>query len=77
MANPIQEWISSDKKLSDLLVEIQTMNKSVEELAEIALNRLCEIYDLPKMPEDLERSESYLKRMELTIQDLFLKNTHY
>ncbi|MDX1286185.1 MAG: hypothetical protein R3182_14280, partial [Draconibacterium sp.] len=48
-----------DKKLYDLLVEIQSMEKSENEQAEIAFNRLCELYDLPKMPNDTEKYESY------------------
>jgi len=38
------------------------MDKSPEEQAGFAFDRLCEIYDLPKMPEDLERYESYYEK---------------
>ncbi|MBT8297719.1 MAG: hypothetical protein KJO52_05240 [Maribacter sp.] len=62
MENPIQQWISSDKKLSDLLVEIQSMNKTPVEQAEIAFDRLCEMYELPKMPEDLENNGTEYER---------------
>ena len=56
MENPIQKWISTDKKLSELLVNIQSIDKSPFEQAEIAFDKLCEIYDLPKMPSDIKNN---------------------
>ncbi|MFC2186509.1 hypothetical protein [Peijinzhouia sedimentorum] len=59
MENPIEKWINEDEQLYDLVVEIQTMEKSEFEQAEILFNRLCELYDLPKMPYDTEKYETF------------------
>ncbi len=61
--NEIQQWIDSDKVLSDVLVEIQEMPISLQEQAEVAFHRISEMYGVPKMPEDIvydndEESES-------------------
>lgn len=58
--NPVQDWINEDIKLSELLIKIQEIpGKTVFEQAEIAFDRVCELYDLPKMPEDLEKHHAY------------------
>ena len=53
MANPIQEWINEDDKLYNLIIEVQSSDKNPNAQAEIAFNKLCELYDIPKMPEDV------------------------
>ena len=53
MANPIQEWINEDDKLYNLIIEVQSSDKDPNTQAEIAFNKLCELYDIPKMPEDV------------------------
>jgi len=40
MDNLLQDWINSDKKLHDLLIEIQSLDLSPLEQAEVAFNRL-------------------------------------
>ncbi|WP_405351586.1 hypothetical protein [Nonlabens sp. Asnod3-H03] len=65
MENPIEKWINEDKDLYNLVVEIQSMNKTEIEQAEIAFNKLCELYDLPKMPNDLERYEEYYENNDV------------
>ncbi|MFC1225641.1 hypothetical protein ACFE6N_17685 [Pedobacter sp. BG31] len=54
--NPIKSWIDSDHILASILVEIQGLNKSIEEQAEVAFHRLCEAYSLPKMPVDVDET---------------------
>jgi len=53
MTNPIQEWINKDDKLYNLITKIQLSNKNPSKQAEIAFNNLCELYNIPKMPEDI------------------------
>ncbi|NQY29222.1 MAG: hypothetical protein HRT69_07105 [Flavobacteriaceae bacterium] len=53
MANQIQEWINDDDKLYNLIIEIQSSDKKPNAQAEIAFNKLCELYDIPRMPEDV------------------------
>lgn len=53
MANQIQEWINEDDKLYNLIIEIQSSDKDPNAQAETAFNKLCELYDIPKMPEDV------------------------
>ena len=63
MANPIQEWINEDDKLYNLIIEIQSSDKNPSTQAEIAFNKLCELYDIPKMPEDvitIEHNSEYI-----------------
>jgi len=57
MANPIQEWINEDEKLYNLIIEVQSSDKNPNTQAEIAFNKLCELYDIPKMPEDVTTIE--------------------
>lgn len=49
----VQQWMETDEELAEVLVEIQEMPLSVEEQAEVAFHRLSELYNLPKMPEDI------------------------
>lgn len=51
--NIIQQWITNDKKLSDALVEIENLGLSEKEQAEIAFHRISDMYQLPKMPNDI------------------------
>lgn len=61
MSNPIQEWMSKDKALHDLVVEIQSMDdKTPMEQAEIAFYRVAQLYNLPKMPQDVVDCEDEL-----------------
>ena len=53
MENPIEKWYNSDKKLQDLIFQIESTGKSFQEMAEMAFEKLCEVYDIPRMPEDL------------------------
>jgi len=53
MANPIQEWINEDDQLYNLIIEIQSSDKNPNTQAEIAFNKLCDLYDIPKMPESV------------------------
>lgn len=55
--NPLQDWINSDKELSAILVEIQSMDIPVEEQAELAFHRVADAFNLPKMPEDIQYPE--------------------
>lgn len=53
MANQIQDWINEDDKLYNLIIEIQSSDKNPNTQAEIAFNKLCELYNIPKMPDDM------------------------
>ena len=65
MENPIEKWINEDKVLYNLVVDIQSMEKTETEQAEIAFHKLCELYDLPKMPSDIERYEKYYEENDI------------
>jgi len=58
MENQIQDWINKDDTLYNLIIEIQSSNKAPTQQAEIAFNRICELYDIPKMPEDIILTEN-------------------
>ena len=53
MENPIENWYNSDKKLQDLIFEIESSGNSFPDMAEMAFEKLCEVYNIPRMPEDL------------------------
>jgi len=55
--NPILNWINSDKELSNILLEIQNLNISINEQVEIAFHRISDFYGLPKMPEDVQNED--------------------
>lgn len=59
-SNPIIEWYSKDKWLSDLLVSIDKMNLSDEDAAREAFYRVSDHYNLPKFPEDVFIEEGIL-----------------
>ncbi|MFY7743080.1 MAG: hypothetical protein ACOVQR_10555 [Flavobacterium sp.] len=56
--NLVLNWVNSEKELFDLLVEIQSLNISVNEQVEIAFHRISDLYGLPKMPEDIKDVDS-------------------
>lgn len=56
--NPLENWISTDNKLSHLLAEIEAIASSEYEQAQIAFHRLAENYNLPKYPDDVKDSEA-------------------
>jgi hypothetical protein len=64
MANQIQEWINEDDKLYNLIIEIQSSDKNPNAQAEIAFNKLCALYDIPKMPEDIITLEHNLENID-------------
>jgi hypothetical protein len=51
--NFIDKWIESDKKLYDLIMEIEVSGVSNQEMAEMAFHALPPLYDIPKMPSDI------------------------
>ncbi|HLO72860.1 MAG TPA: hypothetical protein VK164_02905 [Flavobacterium sp.] len=56
--NPLENWISTDNKLSQMLSEIETVSNSEQEQAKIAFHRLAENYNLPKYPDDVQDRET-------------------
>ena len=55
MDNPIQKWIENDGKVLTVIENISRLNLTVEEQAEMAFHRLCDLYNLPKIPEDANK----------------------
>ena len=51
--NPILQWITKDKQLSDLLVSIDNEIADPEMAAEKAFHEVSKLYNLPKFPEDV------------------------
>jgi len=70
MANQIQEWINQDNNLYNLIIEVQSTDKTPIQQAEIAFNRICELYGIPKMPEDIISSKANTES-ELDARSLF------
>jgi len=77
MANQIQEWINDDDTLYNLIIEVQSTDKTPIQQAEIAFNRICELYNIPKMPEDIistkNNPESQLDARSLFEEHALLK----
>ncbi|PKQ43516.1 hypothetical protein [Confluentibacter flavum] len=55
--NPVDNWINKDKKLNDLIIEIESTEKTLTEKAEIAFEKLSEFYKIPRMPTDIVEDE--------------------
>lgn len=55
--NPLQKWIDTDAKLSEILKQIESQTTCEKQQANIAFHRLCEEYGLPKYPDDIEDRE--------------------
>jgi hypothetical protein len=56
--NPIQNWISTDENLQDLIIEIESTEKSLDEQAELAFEKLSKLYSISRMPNDIADDES-------------------
>ncbi|AOW20175.1 hypothetical protein [Urechidicola croceus] len=54
--NLIENWINTDEKLKDLIINIKLTKKTLIEKAEIAFEKLSEIYKIPRMPTDIVES---------------------
>lgn len=65
MENPVQLWIQSNEQLARLLEEIETSGLPESKQAELALDKLCEMLDLPKTPADLERYADYYQKHQI------------
>jgi len=55
--NPIENWISTDKGLNELIIEIELTDKTLAEKAEMAFEKLSELYEIPRMPTDILEDE--------------------
>lgn len=55
--NLIENWINTDKKLYALIVEIDSTEKSLVEKAEVAFEKLSKLYNIPRMPNDIDDEE--------------------
>jgi hypothetical protein len=55
--NLIQNWINTDKTLSNLIFEIESTQKSLIEQAELAFEALSKLYNIPRMPIDINDEE--------------------
>ena len=53
----IGKWIKSDLELYNTIMKIESITKSQDRQAKIAFDELCELYTLPKYPEDLDALE--------------------
>ncbi len=62
MKNLIQEWIKNDDKLFNLIVDIQNEAELPSRQAELAFFKLCDLYDIPRMPYDLEKNKNSFSR---------------
>ena len=56
--NQIINWINSDKKLYDLIIEIESTEKTLAEKAEMAFEKIPALYNIPKMPDDIKDDSS-------------------
>jgi hypothetical protein len=65
MENTMQAWIESNKELSKLINEIENSELSERAQAELAMDKFCLMFDLPKMPEDKSRYEGYYEKNEI------------
>lgn len=66
MKPTFEQWINEDQALNETLVKIQEMDCSILDQAEHAFKELSKMYDLPLMPEDLERYEGYFESQNIT-----------
>ncbi|MCE2612315.1 hypothetical protein LVD13_04965 [Flavobacteriaceae bacterium D16] len=62
MKNPIQDWIDSNNEVTDILNKIENSELSPHDQAELAMDKLCALLDLPKMPEDTTRYEDFYEK---------------
>ena len=51
----VMSWVNNDPELTKCLVEIQEMEISFEDQAEVAFHKLSDMFNLPKLPIDVQR----------------------
>ncbi|QKX05357.1 hypothetical protein HN014_10665 [Aquimarina sp. TRL1] len=61
----LKDWIDSDKKLQDLIVEIESTGKSNNEKAELAFEKLSTLYNIPRMPIDVNEGFEFKSKNPL------------
>lgn len=70
--NLVQNWINTDKTLFNLIAEIESTCKSFPEQAEMAFEKLSEIYNIPRMPSDIDEDDSnYDEELDEYTRSLF------
>ena len=70
MQNGFEKWITTDEDLNTILEKIEATNLPVTEQAEMAFHQLCEVYKLPKLPENLEHFTEYYENKNIDILDV-------
>jgi hypothetical protein len=65
MNQDLANWIRSDKKLHKIINEAESKGNSAMEQAEIAFPKLCQAYNLPQYPEDLEKFYDYYEKINV------------
>ncbi|WP_111684568.1 hypothetical protein [Winogradskyella tangerina] len=55
--NLVEHWINTDKQLNDLIIAIESTGNTLTEKAEIAFEKLSELYDITRMPNDIDDEE--------------------
>ena len=71
--NLIEKWIYSDKKLYNLIAEIDSLDKTLIEKAEIAFEKLSKLYNIPRMPEDVDNEDDEEERRSLFEEHALIK----
>lgn len=66
MIPSFEQWTTGNQVLNEQLVKIQGMDCGPLKQAEFAFKELSSLYDLPLMPEDLERYEAFFKSKGIT-----------
>ena len=74
--NSFEKWIGSDKNLQNLITEIESKNLSIAEKAALGFEKLCELYQIPRMPSDVKNEEDNEKATEMFTRSLFEEHAY-
>ena len=51
--NPLVDWYNEDSRVKEIIDKLDSSEKNFEKQAEEAFHKFCEVFTLPKFPEDI------------------------
>ena len=70
-------WINSDKNLYQLIEDIESKDLTVIQKAELGFEKLCALYNIPRMPSDIkypqDNGDEYIEPRSLFEEHAYIK----
>ncbi|MCO6148882.1 hypothetical protein [Flavobacterium sp. NRK1] len=69
----LKDWVESDPQLNNILIDIENTDLSAEEQAETMFLRVSDLYNLPKMPEDINYDNELAVDDDYELNSVFME----